>query len=163
MGWCFGSAKAWIVVACSYICSVARLVSIFANHCVMLKSASKVIEREHLKSGDVVFFKHNGRQRMRHAGILSATISSFTPPERQACPYRFPSNKYWNKSYFSASASIDNHLRAESSRPVRAMVPVSSLNFIQTSLLSTPMAKRVDLCLSFGCYTPVRFFAVIQQ
>ncbi|AZE56836.1 NLP/P60 family protein [Pseudomonas synxantha] len=70
---------------------------------LMLSSASKFVEREHLKSGDVVFFKHNGRQRMKHAGIYIGN-NKFIHAPRAGKHVRIDSlsNKYWNKSYFSA-------------------------------------------------------------
>lgn len=70
---------------------------------LMLNSASKAVEREHLKSGDVVFFKHNGRQRMKHAGVYIGN-NKFIHAPRTGKHVRIDSlsNKYWNKSYFSA-------------------------------------------------------------
>ena len=70
---------------------------------LMLKSASKVVKRAHLKSGDVVFFKHNGGQRMKHAGIYIGD-NKFIHAPRTGKHVRIDSlsNKYWNKSYLTA-------------------------------------------------------------
>ncbi|WP_073521801.1 C40 family peptidase [Pseudomonas fluorescens] len=69
----------------------------------MLSSTSKVVDRKNLKSGDVVFFKHNGRQRMKHVGIYIGD-NKFIHSPRTGKHVRIDSlsNTYWNKSYFTA-------------------------------------------------------------
>ncbi|RMT61579.1 hypothetical protein ALP43_200114 [Pseudomonas azotoformans] len=70
---------------------------------LMLGSASKDVDRANLKSGDVVFFKHNGRQRLKHAGVYIGN-NKFIHAPRTGKHVRIDSlsNKYWNKSYFAA-------------------------------------------------------------
>lgn len=70
---------------------------------LMLGSKFKIIDRENLKSGDVVFFKHNGRHRMKHAGIYIGS-NRFIHAPRTGKHVRIDSlsNKYWDKSYFAA-------------------------------------------------------------
>lgn len=70
---------------------------------LMLGSKSKVVDRASLKSGDVVFFKHNGRQRMKHVGIyIGGNRFIHAPRTGKAVRIDSLSNKYWNKSYFTA-------------------------------------------------------------
>ncbi|WP_243459159.1 C40 family peptidase [Pseudomonas fluorescens] len=69
----------------------------------MLKSSAKTIARQHLKRGDAVFFKHNGRQRMNHVGIYIGN-DRFIHAPRTGKHIRIDSlsNRYWNKSYYVA-------------------------------------------------------------
>lgn len=69
----------------------------------MLSSSSKTVAREHLRSGDVIFFKHNGRQRMKHAGVYIGG-NRFIHAPRTGKHVRIDSlsNTYWNKSYYAA-------------------------------------------------------------
>lgn len=69
----------------------------------MLSSPSKTVARERLKSGDVIFFKHNGRQRMKHAGVYIGG-NRFIHAPRTGKHVRIDSlsNTYWNKSYYTA-------------------------------------------------------------
>lgn len=69
----------------------------------MLNSNAKTVLRHNLKSGDAVFFKHNGRGRMKHVGIYIGN-DKFIHSPRTGKSIRIDSlsNKYWNKSYLTA-------------------------------------------------------------
>ncbi|MGF6401551.1 murein DD-endopeptidase [Pseudomonas frederiksbergensis] len=69
----------------------------------MLNSKAKTIYRRNLKSGDAVFFKHNGRNRMEHVGIYIGN-NRFIHAPRAGKSIRIDSleNSYWNKSYLTA-------------------------------------------------------------
>lgn len=69
----------------------------------MLSSPAKTIYRNQLKSGDAVFFKHNGANRMRHVGIYIGG-GRFIHSPRTGKSIRIDSlnNSYWNKSYYTA-------------------------------------------------------------
>ncbi len=69
----------------------------------MLNSSYRTVERRHLKPGDAVFFKHNGRQRIKHAGIYIGG-NQFIHAPRTGKNVRIDSlnNHYWNKTYLTA-------------------------------------------------------------
>ncbi|GLH41382.1 hypothetical protein RS3R6_03040 [Pseudomonas atacamensis] len=69
----------------------------------MLNSKFSTVERRNLRSGDVVFFKHNGRNQMKHAGIYIGG-NRFIHAPRKGKHVRIDSlsNNYWSKSYLSA-------------------------------------------------------------
>lgn len=69
----------------------------------MLNSKAKTIYRRDLKSGDAVFFKHNGRNRMKHVGLYIGN-NQFIHAPRTGKSIRIDSleNSYWNKSYLTA-------------------------------------------------------------
>lgn len=69
----------------------------------MLKSKAKTVLRHNLKNGDAVFFKHNGRGRIKHVGIYIGN-NKFIHSPRTGKSIRIDSlsNKYWNKSYLTA-------------------------------------------------------------
>lgn len=69
----------------------------------MLNSKAKTINRQNLKSGDAVFFKHNGRNRMKHVGVYIGD-NRFIHSPRAGKNVRIDSldNHYWNKSYLTA-------------------------------------------------------------
>lgn len=70
---------------------------------LMLNSKATTIYRHNLRSGDAVFFKHNGRNRMGHVGIYIGN-NRFIHAPRTGKSIRIDSleNSYWNKSYFTA-------------------------------------------------------------
>lgn len=69
----------------------------------MLNSTARTISRHKLKTGDAVFFKHNGGSRMNHVGIYIGD-NQFIHAPRAGKSIRIDSlaNSYWNKSYFAA-------------------------------------------------------------
>lgn len=69
----------------------------------MLKSAFKTVHRSNLKAGDVVFFKHNGRDQLKHAGVYIGN-NRFIHSPRTGKHVRIDSlsNNYWSKNYHTA-------------------------------------------------------------
>ncbi|MBT9300920.1 C40 family peptidase [Pseudomonas sp. TAE6080] len=69
----------------------------------MLNSTATTIFRDDLKSGDAIFFQHNGGSRMRHVGIyIGGDRFIHSPRKGKSVRIDSLSNSYWNKSYFSA-------------------------------------------------------------
>ncbi len=69
----------------------------------MLSSKAKTVYRDELKSGDAVFFKHNGGSRMNHVGIyIGGDRFIHAPRTGKTIRIDSLSNGYWNKSYFTA-------------------------------------------------------------
>jgi cell wall-associated NlpC family hydrolase len=73
------------------------------NTTSMLNSKAKTIPRHNLKTGDAVFFKHNGDSRMKHVGIYIGD-NRFIHAPRTGKTIRIDSlaNNYWSKSYLVA-------------------------------------------------------------
>jgi len=69
----------------------------------MLRSKARTIERRHLKTGDAVFFRHNGGRRLNHVGIYIGN-NRFIHSPRTGKRIRIDSldHRYWNKSYLTA-------------------------------------------------------------
>lgn len=69
----------------------------------MLNSKGKNIARHSLQTGDAVFFRHNGRARLKHVGIYIGN-NRFIHSPRTGKSIRIDSlsNTYWNKSYLAA-------------------------------------------------------------
>lgn len=69
----------------------------------MLNSTATTVFRDDLKTGDAIFFQHNGGSRMRHVGIYIGD-DRFIHAPRKGKSVRIDSlsNQYWSKSYFSA-------------------------------------------------------------
>lgn len=70
---------------------------------LMLNSKHKTVYRRDLKSGDLVFFKHNGSARLKHVGIYIGN-NKFIHAPSTGKHVRIDSlnNNYWNKSYHTA-------------------------------------------------------------
>lgn len=69
----------------------------------MLNSKAETVERDKLKVGDAVFFKHNGGQRMNHVGLYIGN-GRFIHSPRTGKTIRIDSlnNTYWKQSYHTA-------------------------------------------------------------
>lgn len=69
----------------------------------MLHSKAKTVRRNKLKKGDAVFFKHNGRGRIKHVGVYIGN-NKFIHSPRKGKTIRIDSlsNKYWSRNYLSA-------------------------------------------------------------
>jgi cell wall-associated NlpC family hydrolase len=69
----------------------------------MLQSKARTIARNDLKSGDAVFFKHNGGARIKHVGLYIGN-GRFIHAPRTGKTIRIDSlsNRYWASSYLTA-------------------------------------------------------------
>lgn len=69
----------------------------------MMQSRALTISRHNLKSGDAVFFKHNGGARTKHVGLYIGG-NRFIHAPRTGAVIRIDSlsNKYWGTSFVTA-------------------------------------------------------------
>ncbi|MGN7738588.1 C40 family peptidase [Pseudomonas sp. 22526] len=69
----------------------------------MLQSNARTIARRDLKSGDAVFFRHNGGSRMKHVGLyIGGDRFIHAPRTGKTIRIDSLSNKYWGKSFLTA-------------------------------------------------------------
>lgn len=69
----------------------------------MLQSKARTIARKDLKSGDAVFFRHNGGARRKHVGIyIGGDRFIHAPRAGKTIRIDSLSNRYWGKSFLTA-------------------------------------------------------------